>query len=179
MYGYRLRALVWAVIALLATAYLTFFGDEPSWSENAMKALNSILTICLLGIADVFSQIANGHPEKERVFYKWVGMYVRLEHLARFTKYSFFGILIFSLNNLFPEWMHMAATGFGVTGLYLQMIRYWPTWTKGWWMYFILINLAALSLILAFGFHLFEVKYAEFALIAVGMIYLKELLIKK
>ena len=175
MYGAKLRAVIWAGIALLSTAFLTFFGNEPSWSENALKAFNSILNIALIGIADVFSHIATLKENEEKVYYKPFGIDIRLDHLARFTKYSFFGIAVCSLNSIVPEILHMIATGLSVTGLFLQMIKY-KEWNKGGWFFVLIISMAALSLILAFGFGLAEVKYAEFSLIVVGMYYLYDVI---
>lgn len=169
MKGWKLRSLVIRSIAAAAVTVLTFFSAEGSWSDNAMLALNFLLNLGLITIADSFSEIANNHPRKKDVFYKWFGKDVRLEHLAHFTKYSFYSILVLHLNSVIPEFLHFIATGLGVAGLNLIMWRWYKTWSKLWWINMITINLSTLSLILSFGFKLFEVKYAEYLLALTGL----------
>lgn len=172
MYGYKLRMLVWGIIALLGATYLTFFSGEPSWSQNAGTSLHFFLNLVLLSIADTFGEIASNHPQKKIQLYKWLNVSIRLSHLANFTKYSFYAILVFHLSHEYmPEIFHMLATGLGVLGLYLQMITYFKTWSKKYWLSLVLINVSALMLILAFGFKLFEVGYGELALAISGITY--------
>lgn len=173
MSGSQLRRFVWSILALLGVTYLTFFGKEPSWSQNAMTALHFLLNFSLLAIADVFGEIAAYHPDKDEAFYKWFAIDVRLKHLANFTKYSFYAILVFHLGHEYlPEILHMVVTGCGVAGLYLIMIRHYDTWSNLWWWNMIMIHTAVVMLILAFGFKIGLVKNGEYALALAGLVHI-------
>lgn len=172
MKGYKLRMFVWGLIALLGAAYLTFFSGEPSWSQNAGTSLHFFLNLVLLAIADTFGEMASSHPNKKVQLYKWLNVSIRLEHLGNFTKYSFYGILVFHLSHEYmPEIIHMIVTGMGVAGLFFQMITYFKTLSKEYWISLIIISVSVLMLILAFGFKLFEVGYGELALAISGIVY--------
>ncbi|MCP4987910.1 MAG: hypothetical protein GY928_18215 [Colwellia sp.] len=169
MKKWQVEHLVFSIIAILTVTYLTF-GGEASWSQNAMTPVWFMLNIALIAIAKTFSTLANNHPSKELSIYKWLGVDIRLKNLARFTEYSFYAILIFHLDSeILPEWMHMVATGLGVTGLYLMAVGWYRTGTALWLIFVTLISLAALSLVLAFMFHTWNVGYGEYALALVGL----------
>ena len=172
MKKWEVENLVFSIIAILTATYLTFNGDAPSWSQNALLATWFVLNLLLIAIAEVFSTIASNHPSKEKVIYKWFGVKIRLKNLARFIKYSFFAILIAHLGSeIIPEWLHMVATGLGVGGLYALVAGWFKTGSTKWAIFLSLISFSALALILAFVFHLWNVGYGEYALALVGLVF--------
>lgn len=184
MYGYKLRNLVWGLFALVATTYLTFFavvpdfgGKPPSWSQNATFALWFLLNFVLIAIAESFSQMAAHSSYRNTVMYKWFGVRIRFEHLARFTQYSFYAILIFHLDNsYFPDIWHMVATGMGVTGLVLMMIGWFPTWSYAWWLVMTFTVLCTMVLLGGFLFKWWEVGYGEYALALMGFVFQRKMM---
>ena len=170
MKGFKIRFYILSLLSVLGVSFLTFFGPEPSWSENALKALNFLLNFSLICIASLFLEVYYRHPEKELEIYKWFGTSIRFKDLSYYTAWSFFLIIVLHLNGSVPEVYHMIATGLAVAGLYFIMIGWYKTWTKDWWINMILINTSALSLIIAFTFKgLIEIKYPEYALAVAGL----------
>lgn len=165
-------ALYYILIIVFSISYLTFFGNEISWSENALKNLNSILNAALGGIMAVFIIVQYNHPLKEDVLYDWVSTEIRLKQLSSYISKGFFAIMIFSLNSIFPEWLHMVATGASVIGLILLVSGWYKTWTLNWWVFSTAILLSGIALAIAFVFRTIDVKYPEFALAITGLIFL-------
>jgi len=163
------RMKIWLFIAVIVLTILTFFSPAVSWSANAVLGTRILLNLGLLAIADSFGEVAIASPRKDEIFYKWFGLKARLKHLARFTKYAFFGILVFHFGHEYiPNGVHNLATGLGILGFNLMMWRWHKTWSKKWWLNIILTNIATIGLILAFGFNLFDVKWPELAFLLTG-----------
>lgn len=167
--GYKERVTIWSVIGLILLTILTFASEAPSWSANALLAYRVLLNAGLIAIADTFGNIAAGSPRKNEVFYKWFNTPIRLRHLARFTKYSFYGIIVLHFGHEYiPNMWHNIATGLAVLGFNLIMWRWHKTWSVKWWINMILTNVATILLILSFAFNLMEIKWPEFVFLLTG-----------
>lgn len=164
--------LYYVLIVVFSISYLTFFGNEISWSENALGQLNSLLNGALGGIMAVFIIVQYNHPLKEDEVFKWLGTEIRLKQLSSYISKGFFAIMIFSLNTFLPEWAHMVATGASVIGLILLVSGWFKTWSWQWWMFTSSIVLSGLALAVAFIFRTIDVKYPEFALAIIGLLFL-------
>ena len=166
--------ILWYVlIVVLSITYLTFFGNEISWSENALRSLNSILNASLAGIMAIFIIVQYNHPMKEETLRQIGSMEIRFKQVCSFISKGFFAIAVFSLNTeLFPIWLHLAATGISVAGLAFLVATYYKTWTWNWWMFTSTIILSGLALAVAFIFRTIDVKYPEFALAITGLVFL-------
>ena len=172
MKKYEQEILAFVIPVVLAIVYLTFFGDEMSWSENALREFNSLLNATLAGIMAVFLIEAYNHPKRELEVYKWWGTEIRFKNLCKLVAFGFYTILIFSLNSILPEWLHMVATGISVTGLAVLVSGWYKTWSLYWWVFSSAIILSGLALAVAFAFRWIDVKYPEFALAIISLVFL-------
>ena len=168
--------LYYVLIVVSSITYLTFFGQEWSWSENALKYLNSLLNAALIGIAIVFVIVQYAHPMRDFVVYdidSKLGGQLRLKNFASAIAKGFMFISIFSLNtDLFPEWMHMVATGLSVFFLAMLVAGYFKKRTVKWWIFTSTILASGFCLAVAFLFYRELVKFPEFALAITGLIFL-------
>lgn len=180
MHGYRLRFLVYSIIALVPALYLTFWGLAGSWSENILLATAWVLTVLLIGCAMSFGELEAYHPDREDVLYKPFKIKLRYHQLARFTKWAFFAIMIFPLKEVinlecqkspFPDELHFVATMSAVVGLFM-IINKRAKNQKVWFLYGAGILLSGIWLALEFIFHWTDVKYPEFALLTIGLLYI-------
>jgi len=168
--------LYYVLIVLFSITYLTFFSEEFSWSENAFGIFNSLLNAALIGIMAVFIKVQDKHPMRNFVVYditKKLGGQIRLKNLASGIAKGFMCISIFSLNTkLFAEWLHMVATGVSVGFLAALVAGYFKTWTLKWWVFTSSILASGLGLAYAFMYNKELVKYPEFALGIIGLLFL-------
>ena len=102
MKKYEQKILFYMIPLILCIGYLTFFGPEISWSENALRYLNSILNAALAGMSIVFTIVSDEHEQREVEIYKWWATEIRFKHLSFFTAVSF------AFDCLHPTWRNRA-----------------------------------------------------------------------
>ena len=178
MYGQRLRLVVFASCALGFGLTMAILNYAQSWSQYALTFLGFLLTITLTPIILMFWERAALHKRRFDVFYKWAKINVRLEHLNRYTALMFVGVLAtpVTYSTLFDnelaviiENAHLAFTGLAILGVYLEMIRYYPTWSRLWWVNTLLINLAIANFFTALIERHMSVGWGETVIAAVAM----------
>lgn len=160
-------------ITLFCISFLTFEGNEISWSENALRVLNSMLNAALGGIMATFIIVQYNHPDIDKIVFKWLATELRLKHFSSIIAKGFYAILIFSLNtDLLPEWLHMVATGISVVALVFLVSGWYDTWTFKWWIFTGWMVLSGIALAIAFIYRTIDVKHPEFALAIGGLAFL-------
>ena len=89
MYGQRLRLLICALCALLHGTLIASLGLVGSWSQAALTFIDPLLKLTLLPVILMFWERAALHEKRYDVFYKWLNIEIRLEHINRFIAIMF------------------------------------------------------------------------------------------
>lgn len=180
MYGQRLRFLVFTICALSHGVLIASLDIVSSWSQAALTFLDPLLKLTLLPVILLFWERAIYHNRKFDLFYKWFGINIRLEHLNRFVAIMFCLVLATPVTytevfdnevGAYIGLLHMIFTGLAIFGIYLEMIRYYRTWTSGWWFNIITINLAVANFLTIFVERHMSVGWGETIIMAVAIMH--------
>lgn len=173
MKKYEQDILFYLVPVVFSATYMTFFGTEISFSENAFLKLQPLLLAFLAGCSMVFEKTADNHRYRDLIVFVWFSKEIRLKSLCKNIGRGFFMILVFSLDIPgFPDWPHLVATGLTVIVLVFLVAGWFKTWSFWWWIFTNLIVLSGVFLAIAFIFRTIDVKFPEFALAIIGLAFL-------
>ncbi|MEM1337254.1 MAG: hypothetical protein AAGF96_05865 [Bacteroidota bacterium] len=102
---------------------------------------------------------------------------MRFEHVCFFSAFSFFAICIFPLkDSFFPEWLHLAATGLGVSGITFLMLGWYEMWSRGWWLSIIGLGIGIFLLVTAFAAKVpWQVGHGEFMIMLCGLAFFEDI----
>ena len=180
MYGQRLRLLICALCALLHGTLIASLGLVGSWSQAALTFIDPLLKLTLLPVILMFWERAALHEKRYDVFYKWLNIEIRLEHINRFIAIMFCLVLASPVTytevfeneiGAYIGLLHMVFTGLAIFGIYLEMIRYYRTWSSGWWFNTIIINLAVANFVTIFIERHMSVGWGETIIMVVAIMH--------
>jgi hypothetical protein len=134
MSGHRLRVVILIGISLSVALLMVILNIYPSWSQYALSAFDSLLTITDTCIALLFWDRASLHPDREDVILKKLfGKPLKTKHLDRFIAIMFVLILATPVTLVFMKVPHYLFTGLAALASFFHMVLYYRKGAKMTW----------------------------------------------